>query len=125
MRIYGGKIVEATERACRISVFINPDDSERRHHTERLRIDEHTLNSALDPNEPARKEFEPIHIAVITQMARRYSSADNFLFVKNPKMFWFVVSTAAALPIAVLLIRKIIIICFMPLPRGVRCIPHR
>ena len=90
MRICGSKVVEATERACQISIYVNPDDSEKQHLTEQLRIDEHTLNSALDPNELARMEFERNHIAIITKRPKRYSSADNFLFqISSIGMFLF------------------------------------
>jgi magnesium transporter len=90
MRICGNRVVEATERACQISIYINPDESEKQHLTEQLRIDEHTLNSALDPNELARMEFEPNHVAVITKRPKRYSSSDNFLFhISSIGMFLF------------------------------------
>jgi len=90
MRIYGNKVVEATERVCQISIYINPDESEKKHLTEQLRIDEHTLNSALDPNELARMEFEPNHVAIITKRPKRYSASDNFLFqISSIGMFLF------------------------------------
>jgi len=90
MRICGNKVVEATERTCQISIYINPDESERKHLTEQLRIDEHTLNSALDPNELARMEFEPNHVAIITKRPKRYSATDNFLFqISSIGMFLF------------------------------------
>jgi len=90
MRICGNKVVEATERTCQISIYINPDESEKIHLTEQLRIDEHTLNSALDPNELARMEFEPNHIAIITKRPKRYSASDNFLFqISSIGMFLF------------------------------------
>jgi len=90
MRISGNKVVEATERVCQISIYINPDESEKKHLTEQLRIDEHTLNSALDPNELARMEFEPNHVAIITKRPKRYSASDNFLFqISSIGMFLF------------------------------------
>jgi magnesium transporter len=89
-RIEGGKVVEGADGRGGILVFINPDDSERRMLTQQLAVDEHTLNSALDPNELARMEFEPRHIALITKRPKRYSAQDNFLFnVSSVGMFLF------------------------------------
>lgn len=48
-----------------IVVLVQPSDRDCKYLTERLQIDEHTLQSALDPDETARLEFEPTHIAVI------------------------------------------------------------
>jgi magnesium transporter len=45
-----------------------------------LNLDEHTLASALDPDELSRVEFEPSHVAVIFKQPRHYSSDDDFLF---------------------------------------------
>jgi magnesium transporter len=89
-RIEGGKVVEGSDGRSGIFVFVNPDEAERRMLTGELRVDEHTLNSALDPNELARMEFEPRHIALITKRPKRYSAQDNFLFhVSSVGMFLF------------------------------------
>jgi len=48
-----------------ILVFINPDEAEKRMLVDQFMIDEHTLNSALDPDELSRLEYEPNHIAFI------------------------------------------------------------
>jgi magnesium transporter len=89
-RITGEKVVEGAGGRSGIFVFVNPDDAERRMLTGELRVDEHTLNSALDPNELARMEFEPRHIALITKRPKRYSAQDNFLFhVSSIGMFLF------------------------------------
>jgi magnesium transporter len=90
MRICEGKVVEEGGPACQISIYVNPDESERKLLVETLKIDEHTLNSALDPNELARMEFEPDHIAIITKRPKRYSASDNFLFhISSIGMFLF------------------------------------
>jgi magnesium transporter len=45
-----------------------------------LKLDEHTLNSALDPDELSRLEFEPEHLALIFKRPKSYSHNDQFLF---------------------------------------------
>ena len=45
-----------------------------------MKLDEHTLASALDPDELARLEFEPDHVAIIFKRPRNYSSEDSFVF---------------------------------------------
>jgi len=74
------KIISAEEYPCPIEVFINPDADEKRYLIEELKIDEHTLNSALDPDEISRLEFEPDHIALIFKMPKSYSGSDQLLF---------------------------------------------
>ena len=64
----------------RIQVFINPNETERMYLLGELDLDEHTLASALDPDELSRVEFEPDHVAVIFKQPRHYSSEENFLF---------------------------------------------
>lgn len=48
-----------------VRVFVSPDENERRDLIDGLSIDEHTLASSLDPDELARLEFEPEHVAII------------------------------------------------------------
>jgi magnesium transporter len=57
-----------------------PDEGERRTLVDALKIDEHTLNSALDPDELARLELEPEHAALILKRPKSYSKEDDFLF---------------------------------------------
>lgn len=67
-----------------------PDDAERRQLVEGLRIDEHTLASALDPEELARVEAEPEHLALILKRPRSYTKEDDFLFkVLSSGLFLF------------------------------------
>ena len=63
-----------------LTVYENPDDAEKRTLLDALKLDEHTLQSALDPDELARIEFEPEHAALIFKRPKSYTSADNFLF---------------------------------------------
>lgn len=74
------KLVLSSENDCTVMIFENPDDEEKKKLTEKFKIDEHTLQSSLDPDELSRLEFESDHIALIAKKPKRYSSDDNFLF---------------------------------------------
>ena len=90
LRIQDGKLVENGEGDAVVCVYFAPDEAERKYLVEQLKIDEHTLNSSLDPDELSRLEFEPEHIAMIFKRPKRYSSEDNFLFkVSSTGVFIF------------------------------------
>jgi magnesium transporter len=78
--IIHGHIVPSEQERSPILVFTNPDEFEKKHLVERLKIDEHTLASALDPDELSRLEFEPNHVAIIFKRPRNYSGKDKLLF---------------------------------------------
>jgi magnesium transporter len=89
LKITGGRLIEADGDA-NVLVYVNPDEAERKHLVEDLKLDEHTLASALDPDELARVESEPEHVALIFKQPRNYSSEDNYLFrVLSVGMFLF------------------------------------
>lgn len=79
-RILANKIVEATEEKSPILIFVNPDEAERRNLIDNYKIDEHTLRSALDPDELSWLEFEPNHTALIFKRPKSYSAEDQLLF---------------------------------------------
>lgn len=80
-KIDSGRVVQVEDRdTSAISVFVNPDEGERRYLIDSLKVDEHTLNSALDPDELSRLEFEPEHVALIFKRPRSYTAADAFFF---------------------------------------------
>lgn len=79
-KIQDGKVVESTDDTAPILVFRGIDEEERRYLIDTLKVDEHTLGSALDPEEVGRIEFEPEHAAVIFKRPKRYTAEDNFLF---------------------------------------------
>ena len=79
MQLIDGRVVPNGDKG-NIHVYVNPDEHERKYLTEVLKLDEHTLASALDPDELARLEFEPDHVAVISKRPRNYSSAESFVF---------------------------------------------
>lgn len=85
-----GKIVETDAENPPILVFVMPEEPERRYLTDHLKIDEHTLASALDPDELSRLEFEPEHVAMIVKRPKNYSAAEQFLFrVASMGLFLF------------------------------------
>ncbi|MBU2599544.1 magnesium transporter CorA family protein [bacterium] len=79
-QISSGQIVESNEEKSPILIYFNPDETEKRFLVEHYKIDEHTLNSALDPDEPSRLEFEPNHLAFILKWPKNYSANDQLLF---------------------------------------------
>jgi magnesium transporter len=90
LNIVDGKLVESQNDSGVVSVYITPDEKERKFLIEHLKIDEHTLNSSLDPDEVSRLEFEPEHVAMIFKRPKRYSAVDNFLFkVGSAGVFMF------------------------------------
>jgi magnesium transporter len=79
-KIADRKLVESDTEQCLVSVYVCPDEAEKRYLVDSLKIDEHTLQSALDPDELSRLEFEPEHMAVIFKRPKSYSHKDMFLF---------------------------------------------
>jgi magnesium transporter len=89
-QLVDGKIIESQNEQCPIIVYINPGDSEKKYLTEELKLDEHTMNSSLDPDELSRLEFEPEHVALIIKRPKNYAACDNFLFrVSSLGLFLF------------------------------------
>ncbi|MBF0122221.1 MAG: magnesium transporter CorA family protein [Candidatus Omnitrophica bacterium] len=89
-QLQDGKIVETAPNNASVFMYIAPDETEKAYLVNTLLLDEHTFNSALDPNELGRLEFEANHMAVIFKRPRRYSSKDNFLLkVDSVGLFMF------------------------------------
>jgi len=74
------RLAECGDDQSQILVYANPSEAEKRYLVDTLKLDEHTLNSALDPDELSRLEFEPEHVAIIFKRPRNYSAKDQFLF---------------------------------------------
>ena len=62
--IVNNKLVACSEDEAKIIVCTSPDKDTVKSLIETYDIDEHTLNSALDPDEVSRFEFEPDHSVV-------------------------------------------------------------
>ncbi|MEN6497224.1 MAG: magnesium transporter CorA family protein [Thermoguttaceae bacterium] len=78
-----GKLTHQGRIPPNVLVYVNPDDTERKYLVETLGIDDHTLTSALDPDEQARLEVEPNHVALILKRPKNYSREDKFVFKVN------------------------------------------
>ena len=90
-RVTDGKIVQvpASETGT-IWLYIQPDEAEKKFLIEQCRIDEHTLNSSLDPDELSRLEIEPDHTALIYKRPKNYSAKDKLVFkVASTGLFVF------------------------------------
>ncbi len=87
-RILEGKLCESGPEGSNVLLYLNPDEAERRHLINDFKLDEHTMNSALDPDELSRLEFEPEHAALIINRPRNYSSTDGFRFTVSSMGFF-------------------------------------
>jgi magnesium transporter len=74
------KVCEAKDNDCPIKIYIAPTEEEKKYLIEHYLIDEHTLASALDPDELSRFEIEPNHLALIYKRPKNYSAKDQLLF---------------------------------------------
>jgi magnesium transporter len=63
-----------------IIVYINPSQSERTSLSTTYNIDEHTISSALDPDEVSRFEFSNEVASIIWKHPMNCSAKDNFYF---------------------------------------------
>lgn len=63
-----------------ILLFVNPEGEEKKYLTDVLEIDEHTLASAMDPEELPRFEIEPQHITLILNRPLNYSDKEQLVF---------------------------------------------
>lgn len=80
LQLVDNKLVESDGYSANIYIYVSPDEQERKYLIENLKIDEHTLSSSLDPDEPSRLEFEPEHLAMIFKRPKHYAPQDEFLF---------------------------------------------
>ena len=78
--IEGGKLEEAPGNDCRVWVYTNPSHEDNEMISKTHEIDKHTLESALDPDEVSRIEFEDENIFIIWKRPKNYLSSDNLLF---------------------------------------------
>jgi len=79
-KICENKVITCDKEEGQIFIYILPNDNEKAKLVSEYNIDEHTLTSSLDQDEPARLEFEPEHMAVIFKRPKNYSAQDKLLF---------------------------------------------
>lgn len=97
--INSGKLSEAQDENSLIWVYTNPDSAENELISGLYDIDKHTLESALDPDEVSRIEFEDDNIFIIWKRPKNYLSADNLLFgVSSIGLFLFKERLVVVLP---------------------------
>jgi magnesium transporter len=88
--LHQGKVVDSGEDPAPIWVYCDPDEAERRQLIDEFGLDEHTLVSALDPDELARLESEPDHVALIYKRPSSYQEEGRFSFrVASTGLFLF------------------------------------
>lgn len=78
--ILNNTLVESTDGSGSVIVSINPDQQERASLCSTYHIDEHTLASALDPDEVSRLELSGTTTSLIWKRALNCSAKDNFYF---------------------------------------------
>lgn len=89
-KIVEKKLVETQDKSAQVFVYTNPTAEEQRFLIDTYQIDEHTLASALDPDEQPRLEFEPDHTVMIYKRPKNYSGKDQLEFkVASVGMFLF------------------------------------
>jgi len=79
-RIDGSRLAQCEEAPANVLVYVAPTEAERRQLVEVHGLDEHTLSSALDPDELPRLEFEDDHTVLIMKRPRPHSPRDKYLF---------------------------------------------
>jgi magnesium transporter len=88
--IKNNKVLSSENPESEILLCFSPDDSEKKYLVDKYNVDEHTLSSALDPDELSRIEMEPDHTAIIYKRPKNYSGKDQLLFrVASGGLFLF------------------------------------
>ncbi len=80
LKIEDGRIVETQNDQASIFLISAPTAEERAILTEKWNIDEHNVNSALDPDEISRIEYEDDHTVIIVKRPKSYSADNQFQF---------------------------------------------
>lgn len=77
------KLTPAEIATANVFFVIDPNADEKKFLTSKEDIDEHNLNSALDPDEVSRIEHEINHIVIIVKKPKSYSAEHMFQFHVN------------------------------------------
>lgn len=89
-QLLNNALVSSNSLESPILVYINPDSAEKNSMLSNYAIDEHTLTSALDPDEVSRFEFSSDGLFLIWKRPMNYSGQDNFFFnVASMGLFLF------------------------------------
>jgi magnesium transporter len=78
--IVEGKVVPTDRKPAPILVFVAPDDAEKKRLQAEFFVDEHTLASCLDVDEPSRLEFSERFNALIINIPKNFMGKGQLLF---------------------------------------------
>lgn len=94
-----GALEETNGNDCRVWVYVNPDNAENDFIAKEYNIDKHTVESATDPDEISRIEFEEDNLFIIWKRPKNYLNSDNLLFgVSSIGLFLFKEKLVVVLP---------------------------
>ncbi len=71
--LVGERVLPSEDPTAPITGFNHPTEAEKKFLINELKIDEHTLASALDPDELSRLEFEPDHKVILFNRPKSYA----------------------------------------------------
>jgi magnesium transporter len=78
-RLESGRLVRCEPNEAQIITYTSPSLDDEAELQTQYRIDYHTLQSSLDPDELSRLEIEHDHAAIIFKRPRSFCAGDNFL----------------------------------------------
>jgi magnesium transporter len=78
--LVGHALVANGTDSAKIHVYVNPDANERQVILNTTHLDQHSLSSALDPDEVSRVEFKPEHTFIIWKRPENYSFQEHVGF---------------------------------------------
>lgn len=79
-QLVDGALVASESEDAAVLLYANPDAAEREALRDRFQLDEHTLSSALDPDEISRIEFGAGRMFLVWKRPTNYSGRDTFYF---------------------------------------------
>jgi magnesium transporter len=97
--VVDGNLAETESESAALWLFTSPTAEEKKRLVSEFRLDQHTLNSALDPDESSRLELLPDRISLLFKYAKNYSAADHFIFrTATLGLFLFPTRLVAVIP---------------------------
>ena len=78
-RLVGGHLIPCHPNAAEIITYTAPTMDDEAELQEQYKIDYHTLQSSLDPDELSRLEIEHGHVSIIFKRPKSFCAGDNFL----------------------------------------------
>jgi magnesium transporter len=78
--VINNSLIESHAMNSSIIVYVNPDASEKKEILAEYAMNDHTLASALDPDEVPRIEFDADRLLLIWKRPMNYSGGDKFFF---------------------------------------------